>query len=128
MPTSIYYHLYDSHDPNGYTYSEGTFYTVAEEFPTTAQQKYWSSGQWMGFGSREQVVTKLIQEIINYLAEEDSEYDMAVVNEHDVADDDFCARFSGPPDRIICMYKLDRETRTLRLVPESRVNLLQINV
>jgi len=118
--------LYNSED--SYDYSEGIFCTVADKIPETTQQKYSSSGRLRMFGPREKVIAQIRKDIQGYLSNKENTWDIAVVNEFIAAEDDFYFRFSGPPDSLNNVYKLDPQTHQLKYDPEGEPckNILEV--
>lgn len=105
MPQVIFYHLWGD-DP--YDYSEGYFYTIAEKHPDVEQKKYSSSGTHVALGKREDMVKLLHQHIIERL-KEDLSWKFASVGEMSVDDNDYYCCFSGPPNDITNICKLDQK-------------------
>jgi hypothetical protein len=107
MPQVIYYHLWGD---SPYDYSEGSFYTIAEKYPSGEQQKYSSSGTHITLGTRERMLELIRQNITNDL-KDDLEWKFVSVGEFTAAENDHYCCFSGPPSNCTNIYKLDQDQK-----------------
>jgi len=115
MPQVIFFHLWGPDGP--YDYSEGYFYTIGDKPPTKEQQGYMSSGTHMKFAPRDVIVPTIRQHIADALSNRET-WSYSTVYETTAEDDDYCYRFSGPPDgKNPAMYILRDK---LEFDPKSR--------
>jgi hypothetical protein len=120
MPAVVYFHLWGD---SPYEYSEGFFYTVAEQQPVAPQVDIPSSGHHVGIFPTTEVFTYIKNDLLYLLTTPQTKYMFATVNIIEAKNNDHYYSFSTPPTEWQSVYIIDDGA----LVLAKGTDLLSVN-